>query len=265
MRRFWVGLGSQIRDGRVAHGWSVADLASRSGVSRRSVYAIESGMGASFPMAIRLASALGLRLDASLVDARRKRHEAQGFADPVHSLMGEVEAQRLRLPGFGVSLDEPYQHYQFAGRADFVAWDLEVRALLHIENRTRFPDFQEMAGSFNAKRAYLGKALAERPGIGRWASETHVVAALWSSEVIHAIRIRPESFRSLCPDEPIVFNEWWMGRPPREGSATTLILLDPLATARQRPWIDLDEVLAGVRSGHRGYRDVVSKLDLEPD
>jgi hypothetical protein len=39
-----------------------------------------------------------------------------------------------------------------------------------IENRTRFPDFGETAGAFNAKRAYLGAALAERVGISRWAS-----------------------------------------------------------------------------------------------
>ncbi len=79
--------------------------------------------------------------------------------------MGEFEAIRLRHFGRAVSLDEPYQHFQFAGRADLVAWDLDARALLHLENRTRFPNFQDMAGTFNSKRAYLGGVLADRVGI----------------------------------------------------------------------------------------------------
>ena len=55
--------------------------------------------------------------------------------------MGEYEASHLRALGFKVGIDEPYQHYQFAGRADLVAWDVDARAFLHIENGTRFPDF----------------------------------------------------------------------------------------------------------------------------
>jgi hypothetical protein len=39
-------------------------------------------------------------------------------------LMGEFEARHFRPIVDGVGLDEPYQHYQFAGRADFVAWRL---------------------------------------------------------------------------------------------------------------------------------------------
>jgi hypothetical protein len=168
-------------------------------VSVQVIYLIEAGRPASPEAVIRLATTLGLRLEVQLVDPRR-RDRPQRPADPVHSAMGEVEARRLRELGRPVGVDEPYQHYQFAGRADVVSWDLDARALLHIENRTRFPDFGEMAGAFNAKRAYLGAALAERVGISRWASETHIIAALWSSEVLHAIRLRPESFRALCPD-----------------------------------------------------------------
>ncbi|MEO6349843.1 MAG: hypothetical protein ABIP53_04250 [Candidatus Limnocylindrales bacterium] len=174
--------------------------------------------------------------------------------------MGEFEARHLRLPGYRVGLDEPYQHYQFAGRADFVAWDLEARALLHIENRTRFPDFQDLAGSFNAKRAYLGAALAERLGPAKWHSETHVIAALWTSEVLHAIRLRPDSFRSLCPDGPLAIEAWWNGSPPTRGVTSTLIVLDPLTTPKQGRWIDLEQAIAGARPRHRGYAEVVAKL-----
>lgn len=235
-------------------------LAERAGVSRGSVHLVESGESASVDMATRLASALGLRLEFDLVDPRKRPAASVRSADPVHSLMCEFEAAGLRMPGHRVGMDEPYQHYQFAGRADLVAWDLDARALLHVENRTRFPDFQEMAGSFNAKRAYLGAAIAERLGLHRWSSETHVIVALWSSEALHALRMRPESFRSLCPDPPDDFNSWWIGRPPTSGSTSSLIVLDPLASGRQQRWISLDAAIASARPRHRGYADVVSKM-----
>ena len=179
--------------------------------------------------------------------------------DAVHSAMGEFEARHLRGLGSRVGLDEPYQNYQLAGRADIVAWDFDARALLHIENRTRFPDFQEMAGAYNAKRAYLADAIAERTSIARWASQTHVIAALWSSDVLHALRLRTESFRSLCPDQSDTFAHWWAGQPARAGSSSTLIVLDPLATGSERRWIGLDDALSA-RPRYRGYADAAIQL-----
>jgi len=166
-------------------------LARRAGVSRAVAYFIESGQPTSLAALIRVANALGLRLDIELSDPRRRLDARPNLSgDPVHSAMGELEARHLRGLRFPVGLDEPYQHYQFAGRADVVAWSANRAALLHIENRTRFPDFQEMAASYNAKRAYLAEAIGERVGITRWSSQTHVIAALWSAEVLHALRMR---------------------------------------------------------------------------
>jgi hypothetical protein len=173
--------------------------------------------------------------------------------------MGELEARHLRSVGCQVGIDEPYQHYQFAGRADLVAWQQDARALLHIENRTRFPDLQEMAGAYNAKRAYLGAAIGKRLGISRWASETHVLAALWSAEVLHAIRLRPDTFRSLCPDDVSLVRAWWAGEPPTDGQSSILVVLDPLATNRQRLFVGLDETPT-VRPRHRGYAEVARQL-----
>lgn len=95
-------------------------------------------------MYARLASALGLRFEATMLDPRRPAAGRGG--DTVHAAMGELEAARLGARGFRVAIDEPYQHYQFAGRADVVAWDTDARALLHLENRTRFPNLQERPG-----------------------------------------------------------------------------------------------------------------------
>ena len=118
-----------------------------------------------------------------------------------------------------------------------------------------------MAGSYNAKRAYLGRALAERVGVNRWASETHVMVALWSAEVLHAIRLRRASFESLCPAPPSALNAWWSGEPPRHGTGSTLVVLDPLAAGRQRVYIGLAEALTA-RPRHRGYAEAAARLGV---
>jgi hypothetical protein len=223
------------------------------------VYLIERGEPISVVALARLADALGLRLEAELVDPRRRQATPALHSDPVHSAMGELEAGHLRPMGFPVAIDEPYQHYQFAGRADVLAWDGDARALLHIENRTRFPDLQDMAGSFNAKRAYLGRVLADRLGVGAWRSETHVIVALWSAEVVHALRLRTESFRAICPDAPHGFEAWWMGEPPDAGKTSELVMMDPLARGRQRRFVGLEDALT-VRPRHSGYAEVAQLL-----
>jgi hypothetical protein len=256
-RRLWAGIGAGLREARLDRGWTVGELARRAEVSAGQVYRIESGLPASTEAAVRLATALGRRLEFAILDARQRPSTAAArMVDPVHSAMGEVEARHLRGLRFGVGIDEPYQHYQFAGRADVVAWDLDRRALLHVENKTRFADLQEVAGSFSAKRAYLADALAERLGTQRWASQTHVMAALWSSEILHVLRLRTEAFRALCPDGPATFEAWWAGTPPRSGITSVLVAFDPAAAGRQRQYVGLEDALTA-RPRVDGYAEAV--------
>lgn len=260
LRRAAMQLGIRIREERQTRRWSIAELARRAGVSPDMVYRIEAGRTGSAQTHARIAVALGHHIEWELVDPRRRADRPMRTSDVVHSAMGEWESAKLRPIGYELGLDEPYQHFQFAGRADLVAWRPDPASLLHIENRTRFPDFQEMAGGYNAKRAYLGAALRERLGRGRWHTETHVIAALWSAEVLHALRLRRESFRALCPDPPAAFAAWWEGRPLPAGRTSSLVVIDPLARGRQRPFIGLDEVLAGARPRHRDYAEVAAAL-----
>jgi hypothetical protein len=260
LRRASAVFGTQVRDMRLARSWTVRRLAERAGLSRDMVYRIEAGQVPPSRATGRIAVALGRRLEIQLVDPRQKAARPDLARDVVHSAMGEFEAAHLRRTTARVGIDEPYQHFQFAGRADVIAWDIERHALLHIENRTRFPDFQEMAGAYNAKRAYLGRAIGERLGVRRWASETHVIAGLWSAEVLHALRLRRASFHALCPDDATGFAAWWTsGLDGLRGSSSTLIVLDPRATGRQRAFVTFDEALAA-RPRYRGYADAVTEL-----
>lgn len=253
-----VGVGQAVGEARARRGWSRAQLAEAASVSRFLVYLIERGEPASIEAYLRLASALRMRLDARLIDPRRRADLSVG-GDPVHSAMGEVEATHLRARGLEVAIDEPYQHFQFAGRADLLAWDRERRALLHLENRTRLPDIQAAAGSFNAKRAYLPEAFGARVGIGRWVTVTHVMAMLWSAEILHVLRLRRQTFRALCPDGSASFAAWWGGSEMPSGARSALVLFDPGASSRQRRWVGV-EALDGLRPRHRGYADAVDTL-----
>lgn len=254
--RLAIGLGREAREERLRRRLTLREVAALLGLGRATVADIEAGRAGSLETYVRLADALRLRAEFELIDPRRREPAARRAQDPVHAAMGEAEAAHLRGLGFALGLDEPFQHYQFAGRADLVAWSVERAALLHIENRTRFPDIQDSFGSFNAKRQYLGPDLAARAGVTRWRSETHVMVALWSAEVLRSLRSHRASFASVCPDEPPAFEAWWRGEPPPTGRRSILLVFDPIEGWRRdrRRWAGLGE-LDSLRPRYRDYSD----------
>jgi hypothetical protein len=222
------------------------------------VNGIEAGRVASLESYARLSVALDRPLEIS-ADAHRAATSRQR-SDLVHSAMAELEADRLTRHACRLAIDEPYQHYQFAGRADLIAWVTAPPRLLHIENRTRFPDVQEIAGSFNAKCRYMPGVIARRVGVKAWASETHVLMGLWSSEVMHVVRARRATFQALCPDPMGGLLAWLDGRDPPPGETRCFAVLDPMASGRQRVVTDLDAVLRGVAPRVRDYREAADRL-----
>jgi transcriptional regulator with XRE-family HTH domain len=239
--------GQTVRTERLRRSWPLRELAERAGVSAGHLQQLESGVPVSLETYCRVTTALDLWPDLLASDPRLRQRGHGRDQDFVHAAIGELEAKRLRGHGFGVAIDEPYQHYQFAGRADVIAWDLGHRALLHIENRTVFPNIQEALGSYASKRSYLGDVLAERLGIEgrRWLSVSHVIIALWSAEVLHTLRLRTESFRAACPESPKAFLGWWAGvLPTLRGATSSFLLLDPSPdVADRRRFASLDDGL----------------------
>lgn len=257
--RIAVHLGETIREERSRRRWTLRQLGDRARLSGGAVHAIEAGRPASLESYTRIGHALALRLEVGFATRLTRAASLSRQEDPVHAAMGELEARLLRGQGFELALDEPYQHFQFAGRADVVAWSRESRALIHIENKTQLPNVQDTLGSYAAKRAYLGPVLASRLGIGRWRSETHLLVALWSAEVLHVLRLRRATFDSICPDPPDAFAAWLAGHPPATGRGSSLIVLDPAASGRQLTWAGRDRLLL-VRPRHRDYAAALTAL-----
>jgi transcriptional regulator with XRE-family HTH domain len=253
-------LGEAVHQERRRRHWSIRILAGKARVAMSTLHGIESGERGSLEMYARLAQALDLTFTCDIGDPTRR----EGFredADLVHAAMGELETARLQHAGSRVGIDEPWQHYHYAGRADVIAWDTARSAILHIENRTRFPNVQEAIGSFNKKRTYLVGELWRRLGFERPPRvEVHAIVALWSAEVLHDLRRHPATFRATCPDPPDAFQEWWDGEPPVAHRGTTLLLLDPFATGRQRQLVGLEAALDGSRPRISGYAEAAQRL-----
>ena len=258
--RLSTRLGLAIHDERRRRGWSIQTLATRAGVAVGWLHAIENGAAASIGVYVRLSKALGRELHVDLLEPGQRRRPHADL-DLVHAAMGEWEVAGLRAQAHQVRLDEPWQHYHFAGRADVLAWDVDRGALLHIENRTRFPDVQDAIGRFGTKRKYLATAVWRSLGFDRPpASETHAMVALWSAEVLRVLRQRPETFRATFPDPSDPLMDWFAGRWPERPLATTFALLDPFAAGRQRRIIDLTAALDGARPRVRGYAEAAVHL-----
>jgi transcriptional regulator with XRE-family HTH domain len=255
-----AALGACARGERERRKLTVRQVAAAAGLSLATVGGIESGRPASLESYVRLADALHLKVQFELANPRR-RSSSERTEDPVHSAMGEIEAAHLRRLGFQVRLDEPFQHYQFAGRGDVVAWSVERAALLHIENKTEFPNLQAAFGAFNSKQAYLGDELASRLGVKRWRSETHVLAMLWSSEILRTIRQHRASFEAIDSDGPAVFDAWWVGAPTTARWSATAVLLDPRVGRRgdARLWASIADPAAS-RPRYRNYTDALDAL-----
>jgi transcriptional regulator with XRE-family HTH domain len=260
VQRVRIELGAAIRSARRRRGRTLRTLAADAAVSPATAHAAESGAAVSMETYARLGVALGLRPEFSLAEPHRTKSARASGEDPVHAAMGEMEAAHLGADGSEIGVDEPYQHYQFAGRADVLGWRLDPPALIHIENRTDFPNVQEAVGSFTAKRAYLAPALATRLGVRRWASITHVMAALRSAEVIHTVRLRRATFAAVCPDSADSFEQWWNGSPPPSGTKSTLVFIDPAVVGTRRRLFRGLDALDVLEPRYRGYADALSAL-----
>jgi transcriptional regulator with XRE-family HTH domain len=259
--RLAVAAGQAIRTERIRRKLTIRQLADLSNLGISTVHAVEAGRPAALETYVRLARALRLRPELAVLDPRRHANATAHDEDPVHAAMGEIEAAHFRGLGLEIGIDEPFQHFQHAGRADVIVWSHKKAVLLHIENRTRFPNLQEAFGSFNNKRAYLGPELATRFGVVRWRSETHVIVALWSAEALHQIRLHRASFGAVCADASTAFESWWRGDPPAAGRTSALLVFDPAKGSRRDcvRWVGFDNTLT-VRPRYRDYADALAAL-----
>jgi transcriptional regulator with XRE-family HTH domain len=252
--------GGEVRAARRRRRWSCDRLADEAGVSRTLVYLVERGEPTTLETYARLGAALGLRVELTFGDPRAKDRPARA-QDPVHAAIVEMLAARYAAQGRIVAVDDPFQHYQFAGRADLAVVDPAGPDLLHHEVKTAIPNVGELAGAWNTKRQYLAGVLADRLGFGRgFRSITHVLTIAWTAECLHLVRLREATIRALGPDTADAFDAWWGGgRPPAPGTTSSVILLDPIDRPRAPAWVGLEDART-IRPRHAGYAALLDAL-----
>jgi transcriptional regulator with XRE-family HTH domain len=255
-----VAAGERVREARLRRRWTVDRLAREAGLSRRLVYLVERGDPASVETYVRLGTALGLRVEVSFEDRRSRGGDARA-EDPVHATIVEVLAGRYARPGRLVTADDPFQHYQFAGRADLAVINPVGPDLLHHEVKSAMPNIGELAGAWNVKRQYLARVLAERHGLrGGFRSVTHVLTIAWTAECLRTARRRRETLHSLGPDDADAFGAWWNGTTPEQPVVTsTAVFLDPVPRPRAAAWVPLGE-LDRLRPRHADYAELLAAL-----
>ena len=206
------------------------------------------------------AAALGLRVDLTFEDPRAKSRVPRS-QDPVHAAVVELLAARYAGQSRIVAVDEPFQHYQFAGRADLAVVDPAGPDLLHHEVKTAIPNVGELAGAWNVKRQYLARVLAERHASrGGFRSITHVLTIAWTAECLRVVRLREATIRALGPDTTEAFAAWWEGgRPRAPGTTSTVILLDPVDRPRASAWVGLEDART-IRPRHADYVALLEAL-----
>ena len=119
----------------------------------------------------RVFTALGVPLDMT-GDPTPPGAAAPGRGqDLVHSAMGELEAPAAPArSGSRLPSTSPTSTTSSLAVRTWSRGTRQPSALLHIENRTQFPNVQEALGGFGSKRAYLGGVLAAR----LWARQPRV-------------------------------------------------------------------------------------------
>lgn len=248
-------LGTALRARRLARGWTLQAVAGAAGLSPAAVARLERGGTGGLATYLRLADVLGLRLTWEL-HALAHTLEAE---DAVHAVMAEVQARRFGTGQRRVLIDEPYQHFRFAGRGDLVVVDRARSALHHSENKTRIVNVGELSGSFNAKCRWLAQDVAERHGLGRLKSESHTLVLLWSEEVLAVARTLGRTLQALGQHGARPFGAWWDGRP-LPGVHRGIVVFDPIDRGSGQPqWVGLDEALQA-RPRYQGYADAFQEL-----
>ncbi len=147
-------------------------LATRAGVSRRAVSALELGRAHQLSLATieAIAHALGGRIDLRLL---WNGPELDRLLDEGHAALGAAVKRRLERWGWDVRVEVSFNHYGERGRVDLLAYHSALRILLVIEIKTELVDVQGLLGTLDQKTR-LGRHLAERFG---W-QPRHVVPAI---------------------------------------------------------------------------------------
>lgn len=243
-----VTLANACRDGRLALGLTQLALASKVGVARSYIAAIERGRAnPSLDVIVRLAAALGLELDLTLrspviVGDRRQR-------DAVHARCSGYVDRRLRGAGWETAREVAIVDGRWRGWIDLLAFDRRTGTLIIIEIKTVIDDLgalERQVGWYErmARRVALDRGWRPRRVV-TWllvlSSEQNQQAMTQNGDVFgRAFPVRSPSMEALVGDpsagwpggrgialiDPARRRQAWLVRPRIDGGRSPSPYLD---------------------------------------
>ena len=204
--------GSLIRAVRIRQRLRQSDLATRAGVSQKSVSRIERAhLGTlSLDTLRKVAATLDIRVD---VQARWRGGDLDRLMNARHSALSESVVRALRRPGWIVAPEVSFSIYGERGIIDLLAWNQAKRALLVIELKTEIVDLNELVGTLDRK-VRLAARIAREHG---WAIEPETTISAWvivTDSRTNRRRLQAHSamLRAAYPIDGRAIRPW-LGRP----------------------------------------------------
>jgi transcriptional regulator with XRE-family HTH domain len=199
--------GSAIRTIRIKRGWTQADLARRSGVSRATISRLERGHLGTFSLDTirRVAAALDVRVD---LVPRWRAGDLDRLLNAKHSQLHELVARWFakELPGWVLAPEVSYAVFAERGVVDIVAWHPGRRAILVIELKTDIVDVNQTIGKVGEKARLIRQIVKDRGWAPLTVSTWLIVAAGRTNRA--RIAAHKAVLRAAFPADGRVMRNW---------------------------------------------------------
>jgi transcriptional regulator with XRE-family HTH domain len=201
-----VQTGRIVRDLRISRGLRQEDVASRAGLSRKTVSRLERGLIDAMTVASlrAISRALGM---TSIVSLGWRSPEVDRLRDRLHSAMVEQMASILSATDWQTKVEHSFNHFGERGSIDILAWHPACHTLLIVEIKTRLWDIQDLLSTMDKKRRLMPGLVARDFG---WKVRT-VGALLVLPEMSthrHVIDRHAATFRAALPQRQREVRDW---------------------------------------------------------
>lgn len=244
-------LGQKVRTARLARDWTQGELATRAGVSRGLVSAVERGAAeASLESIERIAVALDARLVVELrVPLVIGRDEQR---DAAHARCVAAVRRALERRGFICVVEQPFADGRTRGWIDLLAFDPASGRLVVVEVKTQLRDF---GGLLRQVGWYASRARAVAREIGwRVRSVDAVVVFLATEDNDAALEANADMIRSSFPCRGRALRAGLM--PGGRLGGWGLAMIDPRRRGDRR-WATLRLDGRRERAPYRSYADFI--------